>query len=148
MLITHPSFLLSCPNPNLALSPAARGKQLPLFSENNLDPFPSTPVCFALVHLSGFRVLTLSLLLATPWPVFLEFSLLFSCSSGLDPLQPWVSGTSPSGLIPSPHPTKCVHVWVGGEGLDSILGLKNYNWFPMIREMQIETIHIYQISKN
>lgn len=59
VLITPFSFRFSCPNPNLALSPAASCKQLPLFSGNNLDPYP--PMCFVLFYLSDSRVLTLSL---------------------------------------------------------------------------------------
>lgn len=90
--------------------------------------------------------------LATPRPVLLGFSLssvlTLICAWPLSEtslLQPWVSGTSPSGLprflLPPPSLRVRVCVWDwGGEGLASILGLKNYNWFPTIREMQIETI--------
>lgn len=68
---------------------SCRRQTAALFLRNNLDPFPSIPMCFTLVHLSNFRVLTLSLLwsllLATPWPILSEFSILFWCSSVLDP---------------------------------------------------------------
>ena len=39
-----------------------------------------------------------------------------------------------------PPPSVCVLGDWDGEGLASIFGLKNYDWFPMIREMQIETM--------
>lgn len=74
MHVTLPSFPLSCPNPNLTLSPAASCKQLPLFSGNNLDPFPLIPVSFALVNFSDFRVLTIASLVPSLWqPLGLSF---------------------------------------------------------------------------
>ena len=74
MTVTLSSFLLSCPNPSLAPSPAASCKQLPLFSGSNVDLFPLTPMSFALVYVSDFRVHTLSLL----WFLFPFSSLLLS----------------------------------------------------------------------
>ena len=45
-----------------------------------------------------------------------------------------------------PPPSVCVLGDWDGEGLASIFGFKNYDWFPMIREMQVKVTKTRQFD--
>lgn len=84
-----------------------------LFSGSGLGPFPLFPVCFVLAHLSDFRVLILSLSLVPSLCQLaglslLEFSLLFWCSSVLDPSVKNPC-SSPGSLEPQHHASLFLH---------------------------------------
>lgn len=152
---TLSSFLLSCPNPSLAPSPAASCKQLPLFSGSNVDLFPWLSVfcsCLCLWFQSSYSItsgfflwqsLGLSFFGIQPsilasliyaWPLN---EMLPALALGLWNLTIWAPHS------PMPPPSVCLLGIGMGKGSSFYFGLKNYDWFPMIREMQIETMNYH-----
>ena len=151
---TLSSSLLSCPSPSPAPSPGPSCKQLPFsqevmwtLSHRFQRHFSCLPIWFQSSHSIPSLVLFFGNPLACPFgiqPSILTLICLTlkwnvpALALGLWNLTIWAP-TLPYASI------KCVCVLGGwdGEGLASIFGLKNYNWFLMIREMHAETMNYH-----